>query len=136
MDRTGSYLRCPNCGTTFQPDDSLPSESRSRRAMAYRCPVCQYEVAATRERLVSVEALGADVSSLVERARVSGVAPDEIVRILRDELAFMAEMANQGRRLHVEIIDLGPHDNEVPALLNEDGRELLTHRGRSAAAMQ
>lgn len=136
MDRSGSYLRCPNCGTTFQPEDSLPSDPRSPRAMAYRCPICQYEIVAMRERTISVEALGADVSSLVERARVSGISADEIVRILRDELAFMAEMANQGRRLCVEIIDLGPHDNEVPAPRNDNGRELLTHRGRSVAAIQ
>lgn len=137
MNQVGSYLRCPNCGATSRSEDAPTSDARDRRGATTRCPVCEFEFASqVKDRLISVDDFGSNVNALIERARSSGVPADDIVRVLRDELAFSAEMANRGRRLCVEIIDLGPQNDDVLHPAENDGREALASRGRSHVALQ
>ena len=132
MDEYKPILRCVNCGTEFKP--AGPLEFRGDRASwAYACPVCQFLVQAPRpekvRRRLSAGELEIRLSALLADARASGVTPDDIERVLRAELEFVAELANPGRRLLVNIIDLGPQEVELGVAPVHDQRELLQSRG-------
>jgi hypothetical protein len=94
---------CLNCGT--------PLDHSSPDAKALVCPVChfvnQLQPTPASHTLTS-DALEAQLELLIGKARTGGLELDEIVRILRDELEFTAELASNGRNLPVQIIDLGP----------------------------
>lgn len=101
---------CGNCGTAL---DKIPPG-----AAGVYCPVCQfYNDLSERPRAlaVSADALGSSLGSLVTQARAGGLADDEIVRVLREELEFAAELAQAGRQIFVQIVDLGPSEQLAPA---------------------
>jgi hypothetical protein len=80
----------------------------------------------------SVTDLEAKLDTLVRSAWASGLDTEMIVHVLRDELAFAAEMSHVGRRFTVQLIDLGPQDNEIVQRPVRDRRDLLTSRRGSA----
>ncbi len=66
---------------------------------------------------MSADTLQARLVALLTDARTSGVPAEQIVGILRDELAFEAELTAPGRRMLVQVIDLGQFE---PALRPRD----------------
>jgi hypothetical protein len=120
-------LRCANCGTPLDP----PARGES----GVTCPVCQlFNVtsAAPAAPRLTLEAFEEQLSELVAHARTSGISPDTIVHLLRDELEFAAELASGGRDLCVQIIDLGPRVGQPLRRSSRDDSVLL--RGRTAGA--
>lgn len=118
-------MRCVNCGTMLEP----PALSGAADVI---CPVCNYHMAsdaqsAAAHALTAAE-LETQLGALVVEARESGVPSEEIVRVLRDELEFAAELAHAGRRLTVQIIDLGPQEGQGLARPVRDRSSVL--RGR------
>ncbi len=116
-------ILCANCGTSMD----LPEGASD----AVICPVCQFvnELgAAPQLASFTPDALEAQLGSLIDQARTSGLELDEIVRVLRDELEFTAELASSGRNLSVQIIDLGPLETQLPQRLMRDRSIVL--RGR------
>lgn len=98
-----SSNRCVNCGTPLE----LPPEGES----GVRCPVCGLfnDLDAPLPELIPTpDALVARLDDLIALAQASGLTQEEIIGVLRDELEFAAELASDGRHLHVQIIDLGP----------------------------
>lgn len=100
-------FNCVNCGTVLeQADSSIGSVV---------CPVCHFinEVrAASEPGEFTFDTLEHELGALIDHARSSGIGLDEIVRALRDELEFTAELASSGRNLSVQIIDLGPMESQ------------------------
>lgn len=125
-------LHCSNCGSDFTPPLSVPGEPAPA---GYTCPVCQFYVTAmlpSVERQVSASDLASQLDNLIAEARESGVPLDDITRVLRDELEFQAELTHTGRRLMVQIIDLGPQTLETTDPVAPDRRELLHNRSLPA----
>jgi hypothetical protein len=121
-----SSVQCSNCGATIE----IPLLGVD----IVHCPVCQY----TFELRPPVQAsdftsatLETSLSDLMAQARASGLDRDEIVRVLRDELEFAAELAHAGRNMTVQIIDLGPLDNQVARAPVRDRTTIL--RGRAVS---
>lgn len=116
-------IRCLNCGTALE----APPEG----AAGVICPVCQYlnDLQAPAVLALTADSFEARLGDLIGQARSSGLAPDEIVRVLRDELEFAAELASTGRHLTVQIIDLGPLDAEALRRPTRDRTSIL--RGRA-----
>ena len=133
MEHDTLVMRCPNCGEPWRADDEIPPDADVDRAASHRCSVCEFVfIPGSTGRPSSVEDLEGSISVLINKARQGGVPADEIVQILREELAFMAEYARQGRRLSVQIIDLGPQDGSASVGSNRmDGREALLDRGHA-----
>jgi phage FluMu protein Com len=118
-------LRCANCGTLLEP----PAEGK---LFGVTCPVCQFFNridASVGEPALTCEMLEVRLSELISQGRASGIPLDAIVRMLRDELEFTAELAHSGRDLCVQIIDLGPLVGEPIRRANRDESVLL--RGRA-----
>jgi phage FluMu protein Com len=108
MMRDPRSLRCANCGTVLD----LPTGGE---LAGVTCPVCQFFnrfSTTVVESALTCETLEGRLSELITHGRASGIPLDEIVRILRDELEFTAELAHSGRDLCVQIIDLGPRVGE------------------------
>ena len=111
MSRQPLSLKCPNCGHEFTVSSD---ENTDARQSGYYCPVCQCRIAPP-SSVAPGEAQGladiqAQIDLLLRTARANGVPPSDIVALLRDELEFEAELAQMGRRMVVQIIDLGPRD--------------------------
>lgn len=117
-------IYCANCGTRLV----FGAADRS----GVTCPVCQFSntprISSPRPGL-TLEAFEARLSDLHTEARASGLRPDDIVYALRDELEFAAELANRGRDLCVQIIDLGPRRDEPVRHKGGDRSPIL--RGRT-----
>jgi LSD1 subclass zinc finger protein len=116
-------LHCSNCGTPLDP----PAAGTS----AVVCPICQFineASSAPAMRMLTPDTLELELEALIDQARTSGIELDEIVRVLRDELEFTAELASSGRNLSVQIIDLGPMEAHDRQHLIKDRSALL--RGR------
>ena len=110
-------LRCVNCGTEWDPHVEQSSGGAITDSGAILCPVCEFPVAAAesiREQL-SIGAVTTQLSTLMSHALEDGVAPEEIVRVLREELEFAAELAHTGRRVFIQIVDLGQKEGETLA---------------------
>lgn len=113
MIRQGASLKCPNCGHEFtvSPTSTMNTEVRKPR---YACPVCQYSITDPTSVDLAPAPNIADIQTqldqLLRSARASGVQPAEIVELLRAELQFEAELAQAGRRVVVQVIDLGPQE--------------------------
>lgn len=123
--RNSSFLSCANCGTRLD----IPMQG----ALGVTCPVCHFFNAFSPtyiEAHLTRESLETQLGELVGLARASNIAPDVIVQVLRDELEFAAELANRGRDLCVQIVDLGPRVGEPVRRTNGDNSTLL--RGRVA----
>jgi hypothetical protein len=98
-----SSIQCVNCGTALEL-------SRADAGGVF-CPVCHLFNDFSEpvfELVLTADALEAQLGTVIAQARASGLPLDEIIRVLRDELEFAAELASDGRHLHVQIIDLGP----------------------------
>lgn len=118
-------LRCANCGTLLDPS--------GQSSFGVTCPVCQFLNTFSPspvEAKLTREALETQLGDLVTLARASGLTADSIVQVLRDELEFAAELANHGRDLCVQIVDLGPRMREPVRRTGGDNSLLL--RGRTA----
>lgn len=117
-------LHCANCGT------SLAAAATDGTAIV--CPVCQFsntpDVSPPRSDL-TIEAFETRLSELLAEARSSNLPPADIVHLLRDELEFAAELANRGRDLCVQIVDLGPRRGEPVRRTGGDHSPLM--RGRT-----
>lgn len=117
-------LRCTNCGTPLEPP--------AKGGFGVICPVCQlfntFGVPLPDPDLTA-EVFESRLGDLVAQARASGISPDVIVHILRDELEFSAELANHGRDLYVQIIDLGPSTSQPLRRSQRDENTRL--RGRT-----
>ena len=100
-------FNCVNCGTVLeQPDNGVGSVV---------CPVCHFvnELRVGPEQgEFTHDTLEHQLGALIDQARNSGMELDSIVRVLRDELEFTAELASDGRNLSVQIIDLGPMETQ------------------------
>ena len=125
MDRASIRIHCLSCGIEFR---SLEQTQVRNEPSRYDCPTCHYQTVAPSN--LSNPALSPSdfqrrLSALVQAAWGS-VLPTEIVSIVRDELEFVAELAHTGRRVYVQIIDLGPH--EQAALPTRDRKEVLQSR--------
>ena len=133
MEQEKLVTRCPNCGAPFLADDEAPPDAVDDRAASRRCPTCELVFTPNASgRPPSVEDLEGSISVLINKARQGGVPADEIVQILREELAFMAEYARRARRLSVQIIDLGPQEVTASGGSHRtDGREALLDRGQT-----
>lgn len=118
-----AHLHCMNCGMILEP----PLGSTS----IVICSVCQFvnEVGeAPRLYTLTSDTLETQLEALIGQARTSGLELGEIVRVLRDELEFTAELASSGRNLSVQIIDLGPMEAQGIQQPMRDRSALL--RGR------
>ncbi|HWQ12138.1 MAG TPA: hypothetical protein VNL77_05025 [Roseiflexaceae bacterium] len=69
------------------------------------------------------------LDALVASARASGLESAAIVQVLRDELAFAAEMGRAGHRFSVQLIDLGPSEGSAVRRPAHDRREIPQNRG-------
>jgi threonine synthase len=118
-------LRCANCGNEWEP-----------QGLSLNCPVCGFpavaEMAIDSTAIRSIADLEAQLSALLLGARASGLDPDEVVRVLRDELEFAAELAHAGRRLYVQLLDLGPQEADMRAQPTRNRGATLRGRGVGA----
>ncbi len=121
--RAQPSIRCVNCGTALE----APPEG----AAGVICPVCQFmnDLRAPAVLALTHDSFEAQLGDLISQARASGLRADEIVRVLRDELEFAAELASGGRQLTVQIIDLGPLDADLLRRPVRDRTSML--RGRA-----
>ena len=117
-------LRCANCGTEWSPDATRAG------ADASACPVCHYtsEVHALVPSIESREEFERQLSELVSAAWASGIDSEQIVHLLRDELAFAAEMAHSGHQFTIQLIDLGVQTGEMAVRPIRDRRDMLQTR--------
>lgn len=117
-------LRCANCGTEWVPS------ALQNGADAASCPVCHYtaEVHALVPDIRSREDFEQQLSALVTAAWSGGVESEQILHMLRDELAFAAELANAGHQFSVQLIDLGVQTGEMAVRPIRDRREMLQSR--------
>jgi len=132
-------LRCNNCGYEFIPTDALNSQFENSAA-AYNCPVCHFgPVVISTEPLqqaarqavqkpMSATDLENQLKTLINKARTSGLASEAIVDVLRSELEFEAELG-QGRRLLVQIIDLGFQDIAISQTPFRNNRQTPQNHG-------
>jgi phage FluMu protein Com len=118
-------LRCINCGTLLEaPADDV---------LGVTCPVCLFFNplhAPAPEPDLTLDTLETELDHLLAHARTSGIPLDVIVRALRDELEFAAELASSNRNLCVQIIDLGPREGTPLHPSSRDDSPRL--RGRTA----
>jgi hypothetical protein len=75
-----------------------------------------------------------ELDALISCARASGLAVETIVRALRDELGFAAEMGRLGHRFCVQLIDLGPPEGLILHRPVRDRREILQSRSVNESA--
>jgi hypothetical protein len=123
-------VRCTNCGTEWALE-ARPLRLDEASVSEPTCPVCHLLVATDETsplRLVSTDDLETQLRALMSSARASGLDAEAIVHVLRDELAFAAEMGHAGRRFSVQLIDLGPQEGEILNRPVRDRREILQHR--------
>jgi hypothetical protein len=125
-----STVRCTNCGTEWALE-ARPLHLDDASVSEPTCPVCQLPLSTGETsplRLVSTDDLETQLRALMTSARASGLDPEAIVRALRDELEFAAEMGYAGRRFSVQLIDLGPQEGEILNRPVRDRRESLQTR--------
>jgi DNA-directed RNA polymerase subunit RPC12/RpoP len=125
MTQTEHELRCPNCGTQWRPTTLTTGGEIS-------CPVClhRFETPDVQERRTSfsVRDFAEQISALINRARIEGLSSDVITDVLRDELAYNAELANPSHTFHVQIVDLGPAEGAIRTLPPNEARMILQRR--------
>lgn len=117
-------LRCANCGTEWSPDATRSG------ADAATCPVCSYtaEVHALVPDIHSREDFEQQLSALVTAAWAGGIDTEQIVHLLRNELAFAAELAHAGHQFSVQLVDLGLQTGEMAVRPLRDRRDMLQSR--------
>jgi rubredoxin len=129
-------LRCNNCGYEFIPSHALNSQVENPNI----CPVCHFgptelpqqaEQPAARlavQKPFSATDLENQLKTLINKARTNGLASEVIVDVLRSELEFEAELG-QGRRLLVQIIDLGFQDAATTPIPFRNNRQTPQNHG-------
>jgi len=124
-------LRCSNCGYEFVPNTELNSPNENLIS-DYNCPVCQFGPvaisAASPQKTMSATDLENQLKTLLSKARTGGLTSDVIVDVLRSELEFEAELG-QGRRLLVQLIDLGFHDVDTAPSPIRNSRQTPQNHG-------
>ncbi len=116
-------IRCPNCGTELDiPQATLPLKAR--------CPICEYPLEAleTLPTIKSVSELETQLRTLLDAARMSDLDHEDIIQILHDELEFACELGNPGRRIYVQILDLGNQEGDPVHRPPNDRRTILHSR--------
>jgi hypothetical protein len=117
--------RCPNCGAEWRP--TIPTTGAD-----ITCPVCFYHFEATavgqQRAPFSVREFAEQISALINRARTEGLSNDVITKVLRDELAYNAELANPSHTFHVQIVDLGPAEGMTRMLPPNEARIMVQRR--------
>lgn len=127
---TEQELQCANCGTTWSALANMTADG-----VATFCPVCHLPITGDEFDVTPVESINelkVRLDALVRGARTGGVDTDAIVRALRDELMFAAEMSNTGRQFTVQLIDLGPQEIDIVQRPLRDRRAFVS--GRRGAA--
>jgi hypothetical protein len=127
---TERQVRCANCGTEWSPERATPASGRAALDNPV-CPICHLSVAESASSVLTIEsvaALESQLDALVRGAWASGLDSEAIVHVLREELAFAAEMGHAGRRFAVQLIDLGPQECELMRRPLRDRRDLLPNR--------
>lgn len=123
-------MRCVNCGTEWEPA-TYRDNADDHQPLDPVCPVCQFPVsltAAPPSLPLSSDDFVSRLDALVSEARFSGLSLEKIANVLRDELEFVAEMANPGHRIHVQVIDLGPAENGILYMPVHDRNLVLQRR--------
>lgn len=123
-------VQCQNCGAEFTP---LPTQEFHPEKVAYSCPICHYcntttELPSDRLTIHSQDELESHLNTFMHKVRMGGLSADTIVLVLCRELEFAAELAHPGRRIHVQLIDLGSQDFEIYDHSLPDQREILQQR--------
>jgi DNA-directed RNA polymerase subunit RPC12/RpoP len=117
--------RCPNCGAEWRPTTPITGDYIT-------CPVCFYRFEATavgqKRAPFSVREFAEQISALIHRARTEGLSNDVITKVLRDELAYNAELANPSHTFHVQIVDLGPAEGMTRMLPPNEARIMVQRR--------
>lgn len=131
MDEYNRVLHCDNCGTDFKPSQPLELHD-SNNTWGYPCPVCQFQVTARKpgkaRQVLAAGDFETQLSQFLADARRRGVALEEIVRVLRDELEFAMELANPGRRMVLSVIDLGEQESSTGTMQVRDLRDVRNSR--------
>ncbi len=126
-------IKCDDCGYEFSESSSSILEF-ANSAASYCCPKCNFSGAATAvatpQEAFSAANLGELLKTLLDKARVNGLSSTAIVAVLRAELEFAAELEQAGRRMLVQIIDLGFEELAYTATIPyHSSRELPQKRG-------
>lgn len=131
MDEYTRVLHCANCGTDFKPSQPLELHG-SNNTWGYPCPVCQFQVTARKparaRQILAAGDFETQLSQLLSDARMRGVTPAELMRVLRDELEFAMELGHPGRRMVLSIIDLGEQETGTGAMPVRDLRDVRNSR--------
>lgn len=131
---TEQLIRCSNCGTLWSTQQSLSGHTLAAHPSPI-CPVCHLSIAdntPSPTSVTSITDLEMQLDVLVRGALANGIDTNAIVHVLRDELALAAEMNHIGRRIAVQILDLGPMERELLQRPMRDQRELLANRRGNA----
>jgi hypothetical protein len=126
-------VRCGNCGTPLVPESATVQYAAHAQALAM-CPVCHFEYASGEAETLQVRSVGeleTRLDELLRSARASGLETNAIVRALRTELAFAAEIGHAGRRFTVQLIDLGPQEGELLRRPRRHPRTATSSRGEA-----
>jgi hypothetical protein len=122
--------RCTNCGTQWnEATDNLQKEYEY-------CPVCNLRLTAEPHEQDVVVSSNIDMAgdfagqlrNLIQEARTAGLSEERISEALRDELAFVAELARPDRRHYVQVIDIGPSEGLSVYVAPADARQALQRR--------
>lgn len=123
--------RCSNCGNELK----LANESPSTLEPLYICPVCHFQEvttgAARPHKAITLAELATQLKNFLNRARADGVESEEIINILRAEIEFEAEMGHLGRRVMVQIIDLGFQESPSVSTAESNSRGTLHNHGNN-----
>lgn len=129
MDQHMRRARCPNCGTEWVPEGTLVTGG-DQGSWGYPCPVCRFHVtfpSVAREHVpLTAGEVQSRLTTLLTEARQDSVTSQELVALLRDELEFEAELGAPGRRMLVQIIDLGQLEPEMQPM-RPSGSPKLQH---------
>lgn len=113
---------CENCGTVLAVPDG---------EAVVVCPVCGLQHSGDlihSAPLLTSDSFESQLGALISQAHRDGLPPDEIVRVLRDELEFTAELAHSGRQFLVQLVDLGPLETRGAPQPQRDGGTTLRSR--------
>jgi hypothetical protein len=113
---------CTNCGTEW--NDEIGGLQRAREF----CPVCHLRLTGSSDTTPSNDDFTSQLRRLIEDARADGIGVERLEAILRDELAFVAELAHPDRRYYVQVIDIGPSEGLSMHIPPHEARQVLQRR--------
>ncbi|MEI7554294.1 hypothetical protein [Candidatus Chlorohelix sp.] len=133
MQRPASKVRvCNNCG-----NELTGTESRTSSGLVYSCSVCHYEEVTTisvvssaaSQKTISPTEVANQLKTLLKRAHTAHIESEELINILRAEIEFEAEISHLGRRVIVQIIDLGVQETNTVITTEQNSRETHQNHG-------